>query len=218
MAIRRLGVEGKAMTRASLLFFVALATAVMLARPAFAAGTSVVTDPTGDAFFPDHALPAPAYQDIVQATVSLDGEFTFGMDLAAAVPDTPALPGVMRMVWAWGVDTDRATAPAGFPFVPGPEGAAPAEFLVWVVWDGATFSGIVIDRRPLLTGGEPIITSVPSHINGAQITVSVDAALLGSPSSFKWVSRTIDWRGPFGTLSNFDADRAPNAGQATWSS
>ncbi len=208
------------MAKASLMFFAAILVAVILAQPVSAkALTSVITDPQGDAFFAD-SHPAPGYQDIVRATIASDGrQFTFGIELAAPIPDTPALPpGVVLMVWSWGVDTNPATAPAGFPFVPGPEGAAPAEFLVWVIWDGTSFTGIVIDRRPLITGGEAIITSVSFDRSGAVATVSVNAALLGKPSSFTWVARTIDWTGPLGTLANFDVDRAPDAGRATWPS
>ncbi len=208
------------MRRSGLVLLMVVVGALVIIQPALAAGPSVVTDATGDALYPDSALPASAFQDIVRAAVSLDGgTFALRIDLAAPVPSAPALfPGVKLMLWVWGIDTIPGTAPAGFPFVPGPEGAAPAEFLVWVIWDGGSFRGIVIDRRPLLTGGEATVTSVDFGIHRASVTASVDASLLGSPSTFRWVSRTTDWLGPLGSLSAFIVDVAPNAGQAVWTS
>jgi hypothetical protein len=46
------------------------------------------------------------------------------------------------------------------------------------------------DRRPLLTGGQAIVTPVQFGIDGASLTWVIDAALLGDPSTFKWASAT----------------------------
>jgi hypothetical protein len=40
---------------------------------------------------------------------------------------------------------------------------------VYVSWDGVQFAGTAIDRRPLLTGGEAIITPVPISIDGTLV-------------------------------------------------
>ena len=199
------------------LIFVGFIATLLVAQPVSAALTSVVNDPVGDAVL-SPKITAPAYQDIVEAAITLkDGRFILVKDLAAPIPATPALPpGIVLVGWSWNLNTNPATFPAGFPFSPG--SPAPPEFIVFMLWDGTGFTGIVIDRRPLLTGGEAIITSVPFDIKRAEITVRVDAGLLGDPSSFTWVSRTNDWATPFGTNSNFELDRAPNFGPATWPS
>jgi hypothetical protein len=163
-----------------------------------AAQTTYVTDPTGDALY--HA---PGYMDLVRAEVSLNGqEFTFEMTVAAAVPPSPppAPPGARAILWAWPLDTDPTTFPAGSPFAPGNGQAGPAELAVFVFWDGSAFSGFLHDRRPLLTDGEPVVTPLPFTISGGSLQVTTSAALLGNPLSFDWGAVTGYYSGtPFST-------------------
>ncbi len=205
------------------MLFAVMVTALMLAQPVSAAAalTSVVDDPAGDAFISfNPQRPGEPFQDMVRAEVSLkDGVFSFVVELVAPIPASPVLPaGIALELWRWGLDTDPATFPVGFPFPPG--ASAPPEFLVDVLWDGFSFRGFVIDRRPLLTSGEAIITPVAFDMKAAKLTVSVNADLLGDPSSFTWISRTDDDPSHLGTEAGgtHDVDLAPDAGRAPWPS
>ena len=179
--------------------------------------SAAVTDPEGDAVASKgNGLKGEAYQDIVNATVSkTGGTFTFTMEVNAPLPPSPVLqPGGVLQEWSWNINT-APTFPKGFPFAPGI--AAPLEFSVLVLWDGTNFTASVIDRRPLLVGGDVVITSVPFAITGAQVTVSVDGSLLGNPASFLWIARTNDWPTHLGTNSVQTLDRSPDAFPAGWS-
>jgi hypothetical protein len=163
------------------------AMVLSLGVPAFAA-TSVV-DAIGDT-----AYNGPRYVDIVGAELSdATGTFTFRMMLAAAIPSAPALPppGVATISWAFPIDTDPTTFPAGEPFAPGNGQLGPAEFNIPVVWDGSQFSATLLDRRPLLDGGEAIRTPLTFEISGTLVQVTVPAALLDDPPSFRWGAVTV---------------------------
>lgn len=192
--------------------------AVAMASATSASSTSVVTDPVGDAIY-SPGITGQAYQDIVEVSITQrhDG-FTFGMDLAASIPDSPPLlpPGVERLTWSWHLDTDPNTAPCGFPHAPGI--CVNSEFFVYVLWDGTTFTGLLVDRRPLLTGGEAVLTPVSFTIDGSGITAFVDGPMIGNPSSFGWRSVAAIWPGPLGTESHHTLDIAPDEGFATWPS
>ena len=81
--------------------------------------------------------------------------------------------------------------------------------IAYVSWDGTAFAGILIDRRPLLTGGEAIITPIPFRINGRIVEAFVPYAVIGDvPASFEWRLRTIDYAGPVGSAGWFAVDLA----------
>jgi len=206
-------------------FLFALGSALLLAgalvgaaEPVSAASTSAVSDPSGDVFFHGTPLPAPGYRDIVQAMVtSEDSSFTFVMDVAAPIPSNPALPpGIKQLTWHFVLNTNPATAPKGYPFAPG--NAAPAEYLVMLIWDGTAFTASLVDRTPLLTGGQAAVNPISFSFSGdrSEVTLSASAAAIGGPSSFGWRAFTMDWAAPFGTSAFFEVDRAPNAGFASW--
>jgi hypothetical protein len=177
----------------------AILMALTLSLPALAAApTTFVTDPAGDANYK-----APGYMDIIRAEISKDHEtFVFQMRLAevlTAAPPAPP-PGNNGLAWVWSLDTDPATFPAGTPLAPGNGQRAPAELAVYVFWDGSAFSAFLQDRRPLLTGGAALVTSLPFTISGADLRVTAGATLLGNPSSFSWAAITAYWSGtPFST-------------------
>ena len=184
----------------ALLALAVLASAV--AQPV-SAQTSTVFDPVGDALF--HA---PAFQDIVfgQMTKTDSGDFELLMGMAGPVPVNPPLPppGVSEIWWAWAFDLDATARPKGYPLPPGfappPGGAGGSEFIVYVSWDGTEFARTAIDRRPLLTGGEAIITSVPFSIDGTIVEAFLAFTLIGDvPPSFGWHPLTRDWSGPVGS-------------------
>lgn len=179
--------------------------------------SAAVSDPQGDAVASDGSgLIGQAYQDIISANVSKEGQsFVFVMDVAASLRAHPIRRhGRILQEWSWNLNTDPSTFPAGFPFAPG--SAAPPEFSVRVLWDGRTFSGSVMDRRPLLVGGHVTITSVRFRIKRETVTVSVDAALVGNPESFTWIARTNNWPSPMGTGNPQTLDRAPDTAPAAW--
>jgi hypothetical protein len=173
------------------------------------------TDPEGDALGSQGSgLTGEAYQDIVRAEVnSEDATFAFAMDVAANVPAAPVLPGgITVQEWSWNINTSPAL-PRGFPFSPG--SATPPEFIVMVLWDGIAFTGTLIDRRPLLSGGEAVSTSIPVEIVGARISAAVNANLLDDPPSFAWIARANDWP-HLGSNSLQTLDRAPDIEPAFW--
>jgi hypothetical protein len=155
---------------------------------------SVVSDPVGDV-----QNKYPAYLDLTRATVSLQGQrFQFSVDLAGTVPADPgtdsSLPADLdHWGWEYGLDTDPTTAPVGYPF---PDGTAnPMEFYLGVDWNstgsfglGTGFVGLLVDRRPLLTGGQAIVIPVKFSIQDTVVTLVVEADALGKPATFGWVS------------------------------
>jgi hypothetical protein len=173
----------------------ALAAALVLtvSVPASAANPSVVTDPVGDALYK-----APGYMDIVSAQLAdLGGTFEFKMSVAKPIPATPPLPapGTKQISWHWVLDTDPTTFPAGAPLAPGTSG--PAELIITIAWDGSAFRAFLQDRRPLLTGGQAVLTPLDYTISGTLLQVDVAASALGDPSSFSWGGVTFYWSGPF---------------------
>jgi len=161
----------------------------------FIAGqTSVVADAVGDA-----DKTAQAYLDIVRAEITKQGtNFVFVMTLAAPVPESPELPSWADvMVWQPILDTDPTASPVGYPFTKNT--ANPFEFLIQHrvyrsgfvdPLDPTGAADVLVDRRPLLTGGQATVTPIKVSVDGAQITFVVDAALLGDPSTFNWVGVT----------------------------
>jgi hypothetical protein len=183
-----------------------IATALTVAAPASAGPLTVIlTDPVGDA-----GRDAPAYLDMVQAEATRKGQhFEFRTVVAEPIPlALPHLPpGNNQVWWAWGLDTDPATTPQGAPVAPGI--SIEVEFVLRVSWDGDAFSGALIDRTPLLTGGEAVFTPLPFTITSNQVSMSVPASAVGNPTSFLWDIVTVYWAGPphsvgFHPVDSFD--------------
>src|SRR5207245_3453197 len=157
--------------------------------------TSVVTDPVGDL-----ENKGSDYQDIVRAEITKQGtNFVFALTLVAPVPDSPALPsGADVIVWQFLLDADPTASPAGYPFTKNI--AFPSEFMIqYRVYrygftdplDPTSSAGVLVDRRPLLTGGQATVTPVKVSLNGTKLTWVVDAALLGDPETFQWADATL---------------------------
>ena len=189
--------------------------------------TSVVIDIPGAE---DKA--AQAYEDIVSASITKKGgTFVVVMDLAAQVPDNPPLPSSADMLdWVVAIDRDP-TSPAGYDFTKNT--AAIWEFVIEhrVYRSGFTdpldpksSAGILVDRRPLLTGGQAIVTPIQFSMEGTKLTWVVDAALLGDPATFQWADATLgasagdDVKNGYINIEVFD--QAPNissgAPNAAW--
>lgn len=193
------------------------ALALVSAVPATASSVTSVTDPVGDASIHPQGILVPGYQDIVRASVTGgDGRFVFVMDLAAPVPAVPTLqPEVKLLDWSFRLNTDVTTAPRGFPWAPG-DSIHGAEFVIFIVYDGTSFSGILIDRTPTLGGGQPVITPISFAIRGSEITASVPEGLIGTPSSFLWRATTDLWVAQLGTEAFWQPDSAPDTGSVAW--
>jgi hypothetical protein len=162
------------------------------------AQTRTISDPVGDVRFN-----APPFQDIViaQVTKTERGGFRLVMGMGGPVPGAPPRPrpGVNEIWWVWGFDLDSTTFPRGYPFTPTPAGEVRVEFVVYVGWDGTEFAANAIDRRPLLTGGEAIITPVPFSINGTMVEVDLGTVMGDVPPGAVWNVVTFDWSGPVGS-------------------
>jgi len=174
---------------AGLAVAVLISTAGLVAPASAESLTVTLTDPEGDARYK-----APAYLDIVQAEATRRGQnLEFRMVLAEPIPLTPPdlPPGNTQTLWIWGLDTDPTTAPKGTPAAPGTPIAA--EFVLRVVWNGTAFSGELVDRTPLLTGGEAVFTPLPFTITSNQVSMAVQASAVGNPTSFLWDGVTIYW-------------------------
>jgi hypothetical protein len=169
------------------------------------AQTSGILDPVGDT---KHR--GPAFQDIVRAEIEFQkteedgGTFFLLMEMAGPVPENPSLPppGASELWWIWVFDLDPTTTPRGYPFSRGVGIVhGKGEFLVYVAWDGTEFTGTAIDRRPLLTGEDAIITPVlfSFSIDRTIVEAELDSSLIGNPSSFGWRVATRDWSSSPGT-------------------
>lgn len=158
------------------------------------AASSVVHDPQGD------VGSAPPYLDVVHAQViEQQGSETllFMMVLAGPVPDQPSQ---LDLIWPFHIDTNTATFPA--------PGGGYNEYAVRVRWVGGQFVGQVVDFTPRLTGGTPVVTSVPFSIDGRTVKAFVPLSMLGGPSSFGWNASTR----PGATVPYLDF--APDGGSA----
>ena len=194
-------VRSRGAVRARLAASIGLGAIVALSASGQALAATTYTDPVGDAEF--HA---PAYADIVAGTVVEDaGNFEFIMRVADSIPATPRLtaPGVQALRWVVSLDLDSTTYPAGWPFAPGDPRSAQrgaAEAFVAVAWDGSAFSATLFDRRPLLSGGAVVATTVPFEIDGDTVHIWLDGALIGHPTSFRFGFVTAALTTELGTI------------------
>ena len=167
-------------------------TGLAAAAASQASQTSAVVDAVGDV-----KKKTPAWLDIVSASITRkDGRFVFEAELAAPIPSDPALDPLVpkqldHLGIAFALDTDSMSAPVGYPFAQNTPNVF--EFFLGVFWNptesfgmGRGFIGLIFDRRPLLTGGQATISVIPFTIQGNRVSVVLDAATLGDPSSFAW--------------------------------
>jgi hypothetical protein len=137
--------------------------------------TATVISPQGDAFY-SNGHKAPAFLDILVASITISNTLTLTVDVAGpldALPNPPGFGGIF--FWNFPLNTDNSTDPPGFPEAPGQ--TAPAEFAVYAQWDGTAFSAVFVDRRPALTGGTEVHSSIPVSVLGSRIILTVPAAL-----------------------------------------
>jgi hypothetical protein len=168
-------------------------------HPLFSASTgsgqsSVVQDAVGDV-----KNKAAVWLDIVSASISSQGgRFLFAWDVAAPIPadpaSDPAIPAHSDHVCLGdGIEADPTTTPVGYPF--GKNEANFAEFYVALCWTptgsfglGVGFNGLLIDRRPLLNGGQAVVAPLAFSLEGTRVTVTANVGALGDPTTFSWVA------------------------------
>src|SRR5438034_5006825 len=156
----------------SLLCALLVSLAALTAR----AQTAAVIDPQGDAFYSE-GHEAPAFLDILAASITISDTLTLTVDVAGSLDPLPKPPGSGGVfAWHFALNTDDSTDPPGFPF-PSGQMTAPAEFGVDALWDGTAFSGQLYDRRPALTGGTALLYSIPVSVSGSRVTITVPVAL-----------------------------------------
>ena len=158
--------------------------ALTLSVPALAA-TSVVTDPAGDALFK-----APGFMDILRAELAEDsGTFFFRMTVAAATQDVARLPkpanasigGRFHQFRFSNVPPRRP-----IPAKPGrPLGVQHPGLL-----GSQAFSASLLDRRPLLEGGEAISPRSHSRSPARTFSFLFQRASLARPPSARCVRPT----------------------------
>ena len=97
--------------------------------------------------------------------------------------------------------------------------SAPPEFYVGALWDGMAFSGLIIDRRPALTGGTALLYSIPVSVSGSRITLTVPAALAAQVRAAvvlpgaSWNCLTVRADGPMGSVG---VHRTDTVGRQPW--
>jgi hypothetical protein len=156
--------------------------------------TATVLDDLGDV-----GKKTPAWLDIVSASITRTGQsFIFEAELAAPIPDDPALDPLVpkqtdHLGVFYAVDSDSTTAPVGFSFSKNQGNIS--EFFLGTGWNptgsfglGTGFIGLLLDRRPLLTGGQATLTAITFTVQGTHVSAVVDAAMLGDPATFAWAA------------------------------
>src|SRR5262245_48302748 len=101
------------------------------------AQTATVIDPQGDAFY-SNGNEAPAFLDILAASITISDTLTLTVDVAASLDslsDPPGSGGIF--IWHFTLNTDNSTFPQGWPLPPGQ--TAPADFFAEAEWDGTAF-------------------------------------------------------------------------------
>lgn len=204
--------------------------AALLVMPSAAAdpkaGTSTIFDAAGDAAFPFDLYdgPAPAYLDVVAASVSYSrGIFHFEIKLNAEIPDNadPGFtPSVNHLGSTFGILTDLKSAGTPFKFL-GQTDTYHFNFLLGALYS-VTDSGVGLNLgwSGFLTDVSTFTAvAIPMKIKGDTLIIETTADSLGNPASFDWVVGSECDPVPIleekqrGTVL---VDFAPDHGHATW--
>lgn len=137
----------------------------------------------------------PGWMNINSVSLREQGRFHVELRMGAPLPAHPSLLGYGILDWVFGVSTNDSAAPAGWPF-PKNVSIYPSEYMVVLWWDGTRYSAGVVDRTPLLSGGQATITPVPFQIYQNQIRFSVPTGLLGGSTNFSFFAVTEVYTAP----------------------
>lgn len=141
-----------------------------------------------DTLSPHAPLVKAGYFDMVSTWFSQKGKtYTFGMEMAAALPDegTP-LPNMVKLA-EWDVWIDQA------PYLTNP---MPAVGVIGLRYDGSSYSAFVLD---IATSTQ---TPIPFSIDGSKFQLQFSAASLGNAVISWWVPLVQIWVGPLGTMAS----------------
>lgn len=123
------------------------------------------------------------YLDMLSGWVSVkSGTVTMGLTVASPVPTDGEMPqGVVEVLWGWFFYQSIDVYCGG--------GGAP--YSVYIVWDGADFSAVLVDRT---SGTQPFdLTYLDFAIEGNVLTVTTSLASIAG--AIAWFSETIIMHG-----------------------
>jgi len=216
---------GERMKKALLPIATSLMVVIMLVQPASAGpATVVVPDRLGDLgkgydietcdvtiqWNENTQFVKAGYFDALSYSLSLNGQtFTFGMELAAALPDEGlALPSGLKHV-AYTMWIDAAPWNINDPI--------PSLFTVALSYDGLEYSAVLIEGEKM-TGN--VLEILPFTVQGSRFEVQFSVASIGGLEAFWWLPCVHVWDGPVETLASWWFDTTdPEAydGQVWWS-
>ncbi len=153
-----------------------------------------------DTLSPNAPLVEAGYFDMVSAWLSQKGKvFTFGMELAVALPEegTPLSNQVKLAQWEVWIDQ--------VPYIIDP--TAPPVGMTALRYDGSSYSAFVLDWATMAE------TPVPFSIDGSKLQLQFTAAQLSNAVISWWVPLVEIYVGPLGTMASAFID-AVNLGAA----
>jgi len=134
------------------------------------------------------------YFDIASVSLSQKGRtYTFGMELAAALPkEGSPLPGGIHVAeWAMWID------PSPYNYFTNP--VAPL-FLISLRYDGSSYSAFVMDYATMTT------TPIPFSVDGAKLQLQFSAASIGNLALEWWSPLVREWTGLVGSAGYWFVD------------
>jgi hypothetical protein len=150
-----------------------------------ASTTEMFDDPLGDSI-PQTVpfLDAVAYGVGMAPGDAKADTYLFRFEVAEPIPASFEVPLDHDAVqYSFCLDTDPAD-PGGYPFAS--LEPVPCDFILTAVSDGGSWTGTLIDRRRLATGGEAKTPRVPFLTKEANGLFVVPGDKLGNPGSFDW--------------------------------
>ena len=147
------------------------------------------TDPVGDSTpattgYLDTAAYGVSWSD--QGS-SAGGRFSFVFEVAEPIPGAFEVPMKFDAVqYSFCLDTDPSSDPRGYPFAS--NDPVWCDYILTAVSEGSEWTGTLIDRQPLVGGGEAKTPTVSFSIDDSRTRGSffVPGASLGDPESFEW--------------------------------
>ena len=120
-------------------------------------------DPVGD------SLPATTgYLDTAAYGVSsARSKFSFVFEVAEAIPVSFTVPMDFDAAqYSFCLDTDTSSSPGGYPFAS--KQPVPCDFILTAVSEGKKWTGTLIDRRPMVEGGDAKTPAIPFIIDNSR--------------------------------------------------
>jgi len=170
--------------------------------------TAVAEDPEGDLGFgvdpktggimhlwaDNTAIAQAEYLDMVLTWLSLKKEtYTFGMELAAALPEegSPLPSGIKLVEWVVYID------PSPYNYITNP--VAPL-YLIALRYDGASYSAFILDYATMLTA------PVQPSIDGSTFELQFTTADINYLELEWWSPMVREWTGPVGSSGYWFVD------------